>query len=57
MILGTCSECGGPVEVPVEATTFVTIPVPTCQRCGATAKNPYGAIMPMNPAPRPEAKK
>lgn len=29
-------------------------PVPTCERCGARAMEPYGAIIPMRPAPRKE---
>ena len=36
-VLGTCSICGGAVTLP--AVWFgVVSPVPTCSRCGATAK-------------------
>lgn len=49
MVIGTCSNCGGPVTV----ATFVINPVPTCKMCRATAKEPYGPVVQMNPAPEP----
>lgn len=41
--IGTCSECGGPVVIPMMAIH----PVATCGRCGATAESAYGAVIPM----------
>lgn len=44
-IIGTCSRCGGPVGYPT--VWYGTVPpVPTCSHCGATAKNPYGPVIP-----------
>lgn len=37
-LVGRCSNCGGNVTLP-EIHHSVTIPVPTCQSCGATKKN------------------
>lgn len=47
-LIGTCSECGGPVVLPSHSVR----PVPTCERCGATALRPYGAVIPMSPRER-----
>lgn len=48
-IIGTCSECHGPV--------MGINGVKTCQRCGAVEKKDYGPIVPMEPTrprmPRP----
>lgn len=46
--IGTCSKCTGPVQVP-EFWGGNDPPVPTCGRCGATAKNPYGPTIQMEP--------
>lgn len=43
--VGTCGNCGGPVQVP--AAWYATIP-PTCAHCGATAKTDHGPMLPMN---------
>ena len=43
MILGTCSECGGPVTMP----SHMVNPAPRCEKCGATADAPYGPVIPM----------
>lgn len=46
-IIGTCSNCGGPVKMP----TMMVDPRPCCTRCGATPKGPaYGPVIPMNPS-------
>jgi hypothetical protein len=48
--IGTCSVCGGPVMV--EDPWFgVVPPVPRCKHCGATARNPFGPTIPMEPKP------
>lgn len=48
-IIGTCGNCGGPVEVP--HAWYATIPpTPTCRDCGATAKPSYGPTLPMDDA-------
>ena len=47
--VGTCSKCSGPVQVP-EFWGGKAPPVPTCGRCGATAKDPYGPVLPMHRA-------
>ena len=46
--VGTCSRCGGPVMVPA-VWLGVVPPVPTCARCGSTAKQPYGKTIEMEP--------
>ena len=53
MILGTCSLCGGPVEVP-DVWLGTIPPTPTCKHCGATKKEPYGPVVPMTPARVPK---
>jgi hypothetical protein len=45
-IIGTCSKCNGPVQVP-DLWGGTVPPVPTCAHCGATAKDPYGPTIPM----------
>ena len=35
-IVGKCSECGGVVSLPLVSHSVVR-PVPTCEKCGATA--------------------
>ncbi len=50
MIRGTCGNCGGPVTVPDMWGDSIP-PVPRCNDCGATAKKPFGATIPMNPPP------
>lgn len=49
-VVGTCGNCGGEVVLP-DCSMSVLKPVPTCNRCGATAKT-SGPVIPMNPAPR-----
>jgi hypothetical protein len=44
--IGTCSKCGGPVQVP-EFWGGSVPPRPTCTHCGATAANSYGQVIPM----------
>lgn len=45
-IIGTCSECGGPVKMP----SMMVNPVPCCERCGAIAANPFGPVIQMKPS-------
>jgi len=52
VIRGTCGNCGGPVTVPGMWGGRVP-PVPRCEDCGATAKNPFGPPMAME-EPRPK---
>jgi hypothetical protein len=47
--VGTCGNCGGPVQVPT-AWYGVNEPTPTCAHCGATAKRNYGPTLPMDAA-------
>ena len=42
--IGTCSRCGGAVQVP-EFWSGMIPPTPTCIRCGAKAKEPYGRVI------------
>jgi len=42
-LIGSCSECGGPVIVP----SLMVDPVPCCRRCGATMRHPHGPVVPM----------
>ena len=51
-IIGTCSNCQGPVQTP-ELWGGDAPPVPTCTSCGATAKNPFGPVIAMKPAQDP----
>lgn len=44
--VGEYSLCGGSVTVPV-VWMGVTPPVPTCRRCGATARPAGGKVIPM----------
>lgn len=47
--IGTCSLCGGPVQV--HAVWMSIVPeVPTCAECGATASS-HGPVIDMKPAP------
>ena len=49
MTIGTCSICGGPVMIP--DVWYSTIPpIPTCGRCGARKRDPYGPVVEMSPA-------
>lgn len=53
-LIGTCGNCGGPVETP-DAWLGILPPPAACQSCGSTPKKsyePYGPVLPMNPAPR-----
>lgn len=47
--VGTCSECGGRVTLP-DSYMSVIPPVPTCQKCGARKKQPFGAVIQMDPS-------
>jgi hypothetical protein len=46
--IGSCSLCGGPVTVP-ELWGGSVPPVPRCRSCGATARMPFGPVVPMEP--------
>lgn len=48
-VVGTCGNCGGPVDVP-DVWMGIYPPVPTCRHCGATAKPKNGPPMEMNPS-------
>lgn len=47
--VGTCGECGGRVSVPRVWMGLVP-PIPTCESCGATKKQPHGPKIEMDPA-------
>jgi len=47
-IVGTCGACSGPMVLPI-AWWGVIPPVPTCKECGATARQDYGPVMPVDP--------
>jgi len=47
--VGTCSICGGAVQLPL-AWWSVVPPVPTCSRCGAVQRQAYGPVIDMQPA-------
>lgn len=49
-IIGTCSQCQGPVVVP----QFMVDPIPYCKQCGAHKKQPYGPVIEMVPTKRPD---
>jgi hypothetical protein len=53
--IGTCGNCGGPVEIP-EVWMCIYPPTPTCRQCGATPKEAFGKRMEMNPPPGPGVK-
>lgn len=55
MIVGTCGNCGGAVCTP-DSWMAVTEPIPRCERCGATPKNPFGPKLEMEPAPPQKSK-
>lgn len=44
--LGTCGNCGGPVQVPVVWWGTVP-PTPRCGHCGAEPAQGFGPVMPM----------
>lgn len=44
--VGTCSLCKGRVTVPQNWLSVVP-PIPTCESCSATAKQPYGGTIEM----------
>ncbi len=46
IVVGTCSKCGGTVTIP-GVWMGTPPPVPQCYSCGATKKNPYGAVIEM----------
>ena len=45
--IGTCSICGGAVQVPEEITPETTSTVPKCANCGATPESPHGPTLKM----------
>lgn len=46
--IGTCSICGGPVQVPA-VFWGVNPPPPTCAKCGAVKKGGHGPTIDMEP--------
>lgn len=44
--IGTCGNCGGPVQVPMYWGGTIP-PAATCASCGARAKQSYGPIITM----------
>lgn len=48
--VGTCSICGGRVTVP-ELWAATVPPIPACESCGATKKQPHGRVVELEPRP------
>lgn len=48
-IIGTCSQCRGPVVVP-KVWFGVKSPIPYCLDCGAIAMEDYGPVIPTRPS-------
>lgn len=48
--IGTCSNCGGPVQVP-EGWGGLMPPPARCAKCGSRPINEYGPIIPMESPP------
>jgi len=46
--VGTCGCCGGRVSVPM-VWHGVVPPIPTCESCGATVRQAFGPVLPMDP--------
>lgn len=46
MLIGTCGNCGGPVEVP-DIWMGIYRPTPTCRVCGAVPERAFGPVIPM----------
>lgn len=51
--IGTCGNCGGPVQQYLWLHTTGPFPPAKCAHCGAIPKHPYGERIEMEPAPRP----
>ena len=51
--IGTCGNCGGPVEQFTYLHTTGPWPPPKCVRCGAVPADPYGPRIPMRPKAKP----
>jgi len=51
VVLGTCSNCGGPVVIPNQYLS-ISQPKPRCLKCGASASNNFGPIIQMGPPNR-----
>lgn len=45
VVIGTCSQCGGPVERYVALNIVGPFPPPQCRQCGSTVKQPYGPVV------------
>ena len=43
--IGTCSQCGGPVEEYVWLHIVGPFPPPRCRTCGAVKATPYGPVI------------
>lgn len=52
MLIGTCSECGGPVTTVDAWSSVKPPPPPKCESCGAEPEEPYGRTIPMRPRPK-----
>lgn len=48
--VGTCGNCGGPIDVP-DTWMGICPPTPTCRSCGSTPKDAHGPKREMNPRP------
>lgn len=54
VVVGTCGICGGPVTCP-RIWGGVNFPPKTCAKCGATAQEYHGPVIPMVPNPKKQA--
>lgn len=50
--IGTCGNCGGPVQAPTHWGGSEP-PPQKCARCGASPINQYGPVLPMTPSRHP----
>ena len=50
-IVGTCGNCGGPVEIP-EIWMGIYPPTPKCRSCGSIPQNAFGSRLPMQRKPK-----
>lgn len=51
--VGTCGNCGGPVEQYRSLCIVGPFPPAQCANCGAIPQNPHGPRIPMQGTPQP----
>lgn len=53
-VIGTCGNCGGPVEAYIFLHYVGPMPPPKCHQCGAEPANAHGPVIPMKRTPSPD---